>query len=276
MRICIQYHVRLSEIIRLLPLAQHLAKQKHEVFFETLPAYESIFDCVDYCRWQDPKRKGRPQDDGAPFEVVFPLTINPRFTSKYRTDNPAPKFWDFIVGMSPKDFKNAPREIRFSKIPEVEATRAKYHLPAKYSLLCMTGFSYAQQRGFCDLVPIGFEMMFTWARGLEIAGELPQPMYLIGPGGFAPNPSLRPLTVSHLPDVAALCKGAAGVATINGTVSAICSAFVGSERIREKWHHVSPLDPRERSQDDIIAKGQARWEVSFASICPSIVPQNAR
>ena len=50
MRILIQYHERLGDILRMLPLAKYFHDKGNEVLFECKDEYKDIFSCVSYVK----------------------------------------------------------------------------------------------------------------------------------------------------------------------------------------------------------------------------------
>lgn len=260
-KVLIKYRVRLSEILRVLPIAKHLAQQKHEVFVETIPAFQSLFGLVSYAKWHDPAK------GDAGFDLVLPLQVNPAHSHEYRGTNPAPKFFDFVLGLAGKEFKAVKPQIQFDRMPEIGAVLKKRNVPAVYSIVCPIGFSFAHQRGFGDLSPIDLYVIEAWASGLKMRGDT----YLLVPPGFQPN--RRFLDAGDIAEAAALICGAQDFATINCAGAAIASATIAGQPLRKQWHYVIPMHPRERVQDDIWAKEQKRWEVSLDSFTPKIIPQ---
>lgn len=263
MKILLKYHARLSEIIRIFPIAERLAKQKHSVFIETDSAFSSILGLIDYAQpW--PKNKAPAEGE---IDAIHDLQINPRRSHQYRTENPPKKFLDFLAAEHPAIAKGVSRDINFTTIPDIEATRQKYRLPKEYSLACPVPFSFAVQRGFSNLIPIEFHTFESWLHGtIKPRGDV---HYLI-PQGFRPN--RKYLAPTDLADLAPLIAGALDFATINCAATVIASARVGAKKLREKWHHVSPAEQRERAQDDLATKEQTRWELAF-DIPPRIKPQ---
>lgn len=262
MKILIKYRQRLSEIIRILPIAQHLANQKHEVFIETHPAFQSILRLVDYAKYAEESAGG--------WDLILPLAISPAHSHEYRTRNPAPKFFEFVTGLFPKDLKGVSTQIRFTQMPGLEEMRVKYRLPAQFSIACPLPFSFAYSRGFGDLAPIELFVFENWLQQIKPRGET----YYLLPEGFHPN--RRHITVTDLAEAATLIHHAADFASICCAGAAIAAALIGKKKIREEWHYVVPQHTREREQDDIFSKDQVRWAVSQAGSAPVITRLNAR
>lgn len=90
MRILIQYHERLGDVIRLLPLAKHLHDKGDEVFIECKDQYADILKCVTYAR----HKKIEDQYDG--FDRIFNRQVWPLLYDEYRQSG---KWWeDFVFG----------------------------------------------------------------------------------------------------------------------------------------------------------------------------------
>lgn len=90
MKILIQYHERLGDIIRMLPLAKHLHDNGDEVFIECKDQYADILRCVTYAK----HKKIEDQYDG--FDKIFNRQIWPLLYDEYRQSG---KWWeDFVFG----------------------------------------------------------------------------------------------------------------------------------------------------------------------------------
>lgn len=96
MKILIQYHERLGDVLRILPLARHLAEKGNDVFIECKDQYADILKCVTYAK----HKKIESQYDG--FDKVFNRQVWPLLYDEYRKSG---KWWeDFVFG---KDYPEA-------------------------------------------------------------------------------------------------------------------------------------------------------------------------
>ena len=90
MKILIQYHERLGDVLRLLPLAKHLSEKRNDVFIECKDQYADILECVTYAK----HKKIESQYDG--FDKIFNRQVWPLLYDEYRKSG---KWWeDFVFG----------------------------------------------------------------------------------------------------------------------------------------------------------------------------------
>lgn len=90
MKILIQYHERLGDVIRLLPLARYLHEKGDEVFIECKDQYADILECVTYAK----HKKIEAQYDG--FDHIFNRQVWPLLYDEYRESG---KWWEeFVFG----------------------------------------------------------------------------------------------------------------------------------------------------------------------------------
>lgn len=268
MKILLQYRVRLGDIVRIFPLALHLAKQKHEVFIECLPKYASVFKLITYAKFKDPSDpvadpKGKPL-----FDAVYNLQIWPQRSHLYRTENPARRFLDFVIEQHGDDFKGIKREIVFNTLPPLEPILLKYAIPADFSLACPVGFTEMMLGDRVCSVPIDFFIFENWLQStLKPRGNV----FYLTPPGFRPN--RRYVCVEDLAELATLIHHALDFASICSAPAVIASATFEGKPLRKAWAYVSPVHQRERAQDDITAKEQTRFFVELNAATPRIVPQ---
>lgn len=90
MRILIQYHERLGDILRMLPLAKHLNDKGNEVLFECKEDYSDIFNCVSYVKY---KSIDDPYEN---IDFMFNRQIWPNLYEEYRKSNL--KWEHFVYG----------------------------------------------------------------------------------------------------------------------------------------------------------------------------------
>ena len=268
MKIILQYRMRLGDIVRIFPLAAHLAKKKHEVFIECLPKYQSILNLIDYAKWKDPAQPLKDLDGKPLFDVLYPLQIWPELANQYRTENPARTFFDFVIEQHGADFKGAKRQINFDRLPALEPILLRYGIPREYSLACPVGFTEMMKGDRVCSIPIDFYIFEDWFHNrVRPRGGV----FYLTPPGFVPN--RRHVCVADLAELATLIRHAQDFASICSAPAVIASAWSEGKPLRESWHYVSPIHPRERAQDDITAKGQIRWQVELNAAVPRIVPQ---
>jgi hypothetical protein len=270
MKIVLQYRVRLGDIVRILPFAAHLAKQKHEVFIECLPKYASLFNLVDYVKWKDPAAPVKDEKGKPLFDAIYPLAIWPHHAHEYRTETPARKFLDYVSDLHGDDFKGAKREIVFDHLPPIEPILAKYGLPAGFSIACPVGCTEMMLGDRVCSVPIDFYIFENWLNNsVRPRGNV----FYVTPPGFEPN--RRYVCVKDLAELASLIHHAIDFASICSAPAAIATARFKGKPLRAAWHYISPAHPRERLQDDITAKEAVRWEVQLNAAVPAIVPQKS-
>jgi hypothetical protein len=270
MKIILQYHLRLGDIIRLFPLARHLAAQDktNEIFIECLPKYESIFGLVDYVKWKHPDAPLKDASGKPLYDALYPLQIWPARAQAYRTKQPPLRFTDFLTSGFPDEFRGIQKAITFTKLPPIEHVLAKYKLPAAYSLACPAGFCENIRGDYGLSRPIDFYIFENWwIHSIKPRGAL----YYLSPLSSGMNRQF--VHVTDLSDLATLIQHALDFATILSAPAVIASARFEKKPLREKWHYVSPIDPISRALDDIGAKEQVRWEVQLNAATPRIVPQ---
>jgi hypothetical protein len=271
MKIILQYHLRLGDIIRLFPLARHLAgqgKTTNEVFIECDPKYHSIFGLVDYVK---PKHPQAPLKDAAGkplYDALYPLQIWPAKAQVYRSKSPPLRFLDFVTSGYPEDFRGLRREIVFDRLPPIEPILAKYKIPAEYSIACPAGFCENIRGDYGLSRPIDFYIFESW---LNYTIKPRGAVFFLSP--LASGMNRRFVHVSDLSELASLIRHALDFATILSAPAVIASARFEKKPLREKWHYVSPIDPTSRALDDIGTKEQTRWEVELNAATPRIVPQ---
>jgi len=128
----IKYSQRLGDVLRCLPAAKHLADQGHEVFFDCLPQYHSVFDLVSYVK------AGSKGD-------VLDLEIWPNQYEAYRKSK---RSWTDFVYSHP-DIKDADKtNIVLDKLDEKPAEG----LPETYNLVAPFGLSQGFYRNPLELI----------------------------------------------------------------------------------------------------------------------------
>ena len=268
MKILIQSNTRLGDIIRGFPLAAHLAKNpKDHVSIECHAKYASILKLVDYAAWKDPADSYKDAAGKPLFEMVYPAAIWPAWAYRYRTENPAKKWLDFVTDQHGTDFRGLSRAIVFTNLPPLAPILKKYNLPAKFSLACPCGFqeSIPGDRPR-SLTEIPFDLIDSWVCfQMRPRGDF----FYLTPPGFRPN--RRCVCVDDLAELATLIRNAIDFGTILSAPAVIASARFEKKPIRESWHYIAPINTRERDQDDIATKEQTRWEVNYNAATPRIV-----
>ena len=123
MKILIQYHERLGDILRLLPLAKHLSEKGNEVLFECKDEYKDIFNCLSYV-------KHKPID--AMYEnidFVFNRQIWPHLYDEYRKSGQ--KWERFVYGGFCDEAIG--KRIVLDKLPDTKANE-EYSLVAPFGI----------------------------------------------------------------------------------------------------------------------------------------------
>lgn len=269
MKIVLQYRLRLGDIIRLFPIAKHLAATKgNEIFIECAEKYRSIFGLVDYVKWKDPAAPLKDEKGNHLFDALYPLQIWPHRAHLYRQQKAGPKWLDFVTSPFPADFKGMQRSIEFTKLPALADVLTKYNMPADYSLACPAGFCENVSGDFGLLCPIDFYIFeLWWIHNVKPRGNV----FYLAPLKSGMN--RRFVYVTDLADLATLIRGAIDFASILSAPAVIASARFEKRPLRDDWHYVSPIDPISRAQDDIATKEQTRWEVDLNHATPRIVRQ---
>lgn len=90
MKILIQYHERLGDILRMLPLAKYLNEKGNEVLFQCKDEYHGIFECISYAK------PVRIDEEIGGFDFIFNRQIWPNLYQEYRGSG---KKWEqFVFG----------------------------------------------------------------------------------------------------------------------------------------------------------------------------------
>jgi len=128
----IKYSQRLGDILLCLPAAKFLADQGHEVFFDCLPQYHSVFDLVSYVK------AGSKGD-------IIDLEIWPNKYEEYRKSK---KTWmDFVY--SHPEIKGADKtNILLDKLDE----KAAEGLPETYNLVAPFGISQGHKNNPLEII----------------------------------------------------------------------------------------------------------------------------
>lgn len=136
MRVCLVYHMRLGDIIRILPIARCLASQGHSVYVECLEPYWGLFSCVSYAR------PARPEDRAAMnYGRVIDLQIWPKLYDDYRRSG---KSWgEYVFGLHP-EFAALDRRPVFDLIGE-QPMLLEYGIDEPVCLFAPFGYSQGRQ-----------------------------------------------------------------------------------------------------------------------------------
>ena len=224
----IRYHERLGDVVRCLPIARHLANAGFTVYHECLPQYHRIFQNVSYVRPVAPGLGISP-------DRVYNLQIWPRRYEAFRASGLP--WWEFVTSLY-DELHGLPLHIEFDALPAHDL-RAKYGLPADYSLLCPFGYS--------QLHPVPPQEFFAlhdglWSEGADyILADAHQREQLLDQGWPAAH-----LLSADLADLPALIRDARHLLTINSAPDIIASA------VRETWHKIPEANP----QDDVRFPGR--------------------
>ena len=96
MKVLIQYHQRLGDVVRMLPVAKLLADRGDDVWFECKDEYADILKCTTYVKH---KKIDAPYEG---FDFIFNREVWPNLYEEYRASG---KHWEeFVFG---KDFPEA-------------------------------------------------------------------------------------------------------------------------------------------------------------------------
>lgn len=208
MKICLVYSQRLGDIIRILPIARHLAAQGHEVHIECLPQYVGVFGAVSYVR---PSLRELRESEG--FGRVIDLEIWPHRYDEFRRSG---KSWeDFVFGICP-EFSNIHRKPHFDLIDENDGLES-YGLSREVCIFSPFGYSQARHYRFSDLLA---ECRRLASKPIATLADPAQAKHLIEIG-FPQNEILRARSQADLPR---LLRDAAEVFTINSAPCIIAGA----------------------------------------------------
>ena len=258
MKIVLQYRLRLGDIIRLFPVARHLANKGHTVFIECAEKYRSILALADYVQWKDPALPLKDKAGAKLFDQLYPMQIWPGRSHLYRGNGCDLKWLDFVTSPYADDFKGMARSINFTSLPPLPEILTKYNLPPDYSLACPTGFCENVSGDYGLSRPIDFHVFENWLiNWVKPRGNV----FYLAPLKSGMN--RRFIHVTDLAELASLIRGAIDFATILSAPAVIASARFDKKPLRDSWHYVSPIDPISRKLDDISTKEQVRWEVSL-------------
>jgi hypothetical protein len=143
MKICLIYHQRLGDILRILPIARHLANQGHEVLVEVLPQYVSIFGAISYAKPSDPKDHAAHN-----FDKVYNLQVWP---TRYADFMESGKSWsDYVFGLFP-EFSEISRKPIFDLLDEGNGL-AHYGFTEPICLFAPFGYSQTTRYKFDALL----------------------------------------------------------------------------------------------------------------------------
>ena len=235
MKICLVYHMRLGDIIRILPIARCLASQGHSVYVECLEPYWGLFSCVSYAR------PARPEDrDVMKYGRVIDLQIWPRRYDDYRRSG---KPWsEFVFGLFP-EFAGLDRRPVFDLIGE-QPMLAEYGLREPVCLFAPMGYSQGRQYPMGALLDACRERTQHRIVFLVDALQLGHFRDL----GVPDRDMVCARSPAHLPR---LIRDAADVFTVNSAPCIIAGA------VRQHFWHV----PSGVAQDDQFS--EASWVVTI-------------
>lgn len=225
MKIRIVYHQRLGDVIRVFPMARHLAKEGHEVFIECFKQYHGIFGAISYAKPIDPAEGELLRTDW-----TFDPQIWPARYDRFRGSGLS---WeDFVYGLFPK-FAGMDRRIWFDRM---EQTKGLQHYGRLHGMALVCPFGYSQARHW------SFEQIHVAARRvckhpITFLVDEKQRESLLAHG--IPAHDLLCVELADLPRVIA---GAAEVFTVNSAPAIIAGA------VRSEFYHVLSGRP----QDDTI------------------------
>ena len=187
----IKYSQRLGDVLRCLPAAKFLADQGHEVFFDCLPQYHSVFDLVSYVK------AGSKGD-------VIDLEVWPNKYEEYRKSK---KTWTDFVYSHP-EIKGADKtNIFLDKLDE----KPSKELPEKYNLVAPFGISQGHYNNPLEII--------TKARA-EMGKES---FYVMTPPDIKIQ-VLSTYTAPNIEDMAKAIRGADMFWAINSTPIILASA----------------------------------------------------
>lgn len=231
MKICLVYHMRLGDIIRILPIARCLASQGHTVYVECLEPYAPLFNCISYAR------AARPEDRSVMnYGRVIDLQVWPHRYHDYRRSG---KSWsDFVFGLFP-EFAGLDRRPVFDLIDE-QPTLADYQITYPACLFAPFGYSQGRQHSVSTLFLLCEK--HSKHRVVLLVDELQRGHLLTQ--GFPADGILCARSPAHLPR---LIRDAEDVFTVNSAPCIIAGA------VRRQFFHV----PSGIAQDDDFSEASS-------------------
>jgi len=200
MRILIIYHLRLGDILRCLPIAEHFHNLGNEIVFECNEEYHNLFEMVDYCT------PCRPDTDRNYFDRVVDLQIWPNRYNDFRTSGKkwADYIWDLI-----EEGEKIPRDIHLNApaicVPPI----------IQDSVLCF---------------PLGYSQSIKYD-----TSKIIQLAHIIANGNPVICVGKKDFGMREFDSIETLCAyiaKAKQVVTINSAPTVICSA------LRSSWFHI--------------------------------------
>lgn len=236
MKICLVYHMRLGDIIRILPIARCLTSQGHSVYVECLEPYWGLFNCVSYAR------PARPEDrEAMKYGRVIDLQVWPHRYEDYRRSG---KPWsDFVFGLHP-EFAGLDRRPVFDLIGE-QPMLAEYGIREPVCLFAPMGYSQGRQHSLGALLDACAER--TQHRIVFLVDALQ--LGHLREQGVPDRDMLCARSPAHLPR---LIRDADDFFTVNSAPCIIAGA------VRKHFWHV----PSGIAQDDQFS--EASWVVTIA------------
>ena len=143
MRICLVYHRRLGDIIRIFPIAKHLAWQGHDVRIECDPQYAGIVSCISYAKASLPEHRSIYN-----FGQVLDFQIWP---DRYNDFRQSSKTWEQFVFSIYPEFKDVDPTIDFDLMDEFAGLR-EYGISEPICLVSPFGYSQAQRYPLMALI----------------------------------------------------------------------------------------------------------------------------
>jgi hypothetical protein len=210
MKICIQYHERLGDVLRILPWAKYLHERGHEVFIECMDQYADILRCVTYAKH---KKIGATAER---FDIIYNRQVWPVLHAEYRKSR---KSWeDFVFGESAPEAVG--KRIVLDSVPEGPDL-------GSYSIVAPFGFSQIVKHDPVKVIHRAADMY-----GVEGLIVLRPPEVEVG--------RARSITCEKIYHMAHIIAKAKHFLGINSSPALIASA------VRESYH----LIPTGDRQDD--------------------------
>jgi len=188
----IKYSQRLGDVLRCLPAAKHLADQGHEVFFDCLAQYHSVFELTSYVR------AGHRKGDIIDLEV---------WPNKYEAYRKSKRSWTDFVYSHP-EIKDADKtNIVLDKLDDEPASE----LPETYNLVAPFGLSQGYYRNPLELI----------VRARQTMGK--DNFYVLCPADIKID-GLNTYTAPSVEQMAKAIRGATDFWAINSTPIILASA----------------------------------------------------
>lgn len=176
MKALVKYRLRLGDIVNCFPICQELHRRGLEVWFDCLPEYHPIFECVDYVTPCFNREFNEPV-------LTLDLQVWPARYGDYRASGKTWQAYVFgLAGMS--DERHQP-----PRFTNTSVDQASYGLKAgEYDLISIEGHSQQWRPTMSQAVEVAASLGFEFDR-----------VYWLTTGAHGYNKHIKARCISHLP-----------------------------------------------------------------------------